>query len=78
MFGENFKWITPKIKIKDTLLADYQNFNLTSFSQENNQKIIRGGDIIVFKSKKYLLFTFWSDMWCIHHLFDITDESNIK
>ena len=77
-FGKSFKWITPKIKIKDTLLDDYQDFNENSFSNGNNQKMIRGGDIFEYNKKKYLLFTFWDGMWCIHHLFEITDDNNIK
>lgn len=77
ILGKNFKWITPKINIKDTTLADYQHFNKISFLNPNFF-INRGGSIIEFNKKKYLLFTFWDGMWCIHHLFDLTHEKKIK
>ncbi len=77
-FGKNFKWITPKIKVNHSL-EDYQRvISKNSFSNGNNQKMIKEGNIFEFKNKKYLLFTFWNNIWCIHHLFDITDDKNIK
>lgn len=75
-FGESYKWLTPKIKVADSL--DYQFYNKNSFKEVNKQSIVRGGQILKFKNKIYLLFIISDGMWWIHHLFDITDESNIK
>ena len=76
-FGKNFKWITTKIKINDSSI-DYQHYNKNSFQEDRYQNIIRSGSFFEFNKKKFLLFTNWDGMWCIHHLFDITNESNIK
>ncbi|MCC9064129.1 hypothetical protein [Flavobacterium piscisymbiosum] len=75
-FGENYKWLTPKIKVSDSL--DYQFYNMGSFKKMNNRSVIHGGQILKFKNKIYLLFFISNGMWWIHHLFDITDEKSIK
>lgn len=74
-FGQNYKWLTPKIKVAHSI--DHQYYNKKSF-KDLNPEFIHHGMIIRFKNKKYLLFLIGDGMWWIHHLFDITDESNIK
>ncbi len=76
-FGENFKWLTPKIKISDTL-TDYQDYNKNSFATADHQNKIRQGSIFKFDKKTYLLFIIDDGIWEIHHLFDITNDNNIK
>lgn len=77
-FGKNYKWITPRVKIDDSLI-DYQKvINKNSFSEANNQQIIKEGKFLEFNNKKYLLFIIQNGIWNIHHLFDITVETKIK
>ncbi|NJM78668.1 MAG: hypothetical protein HC854_01810 [Flavobacterium sp.] len=78
LFGKNFKWITPKIKITDTLLTDYQIFNKSSFENPISFPNTYRSSFLEFNKKKYLLFFYWEGVWCIHHLFDLTDEKKIK
>ena len=77
-FGKNFNWITPKIEINDSSLTDYQDFNKDSFSNSDNQKMIREGIFFEFNRKKYLFFNINNGIWNIHHLFDISDDRDIK
>lgn len=76
LFGKKHKWITPKVKVADSL--DYQHYSKDSFCEANYQSSIHGGNIVKYRNKKYLLFFINDGMWWIHHLFDITDEKNIK
>ncbi|OMQ13548.1 hypothetical protein [[Flexibacter] sp. ATCC 35103] len=75
--GKDYKWLTPKIKVTNSL--DYQDYDKDWFKEINNQQVrIGGGDIIKYRNKIYLILYTSYERWVMHHLFDITDTENIK